>query len=188
MSDKKQRDEKISDTHVSSVKSQPSVAAGKKRRWWLIPIIGCGSLIIITIIIVVYAIIRAIIHPPVPEEPSLVKCIDPYTISSRQTTDQPDDFEGYQIHLVYALPSDGTDREFDTNAKISTSVSAWQNWLCTQTGGKKMKIDTYKAVPDITFVRLDATDQQFAKPNDLPYSIGNSDPASYAAGSEFPIE
>ena len=98
----------------------------------------------------------------------LPKCFQINGPTLRTTTDQPDDSaQEYQVHLMYVLPKDGTDRNLDTNGTIATSVSAWQNWLCNQTNGKTMKLDTYKGVLDVTFVRLDATDNTIATGADL---------------------
>src|SRR6185436_12408104 len=36
----------------------------------------------------------------------------------RQNADQPDDFSGYQVHVMYVLPSDGVDRNLDTNGTL----------------------------------------------------------------------
>jgi hypothetical protein len=70
----------------------------------------------------------------------------------RATTDRDDDFPGKQIHLVYIVPSDGQDRQFDIGGEITTSVNAIQNWLHGQTGGKQLRIDTYHGKYDITYV------------------------------------
>lgn len=74
--------------------------------------------------------------------------------SARQTQDQTDDASDYQVHIIYAVSSEETDRKLDTNGKIATSVSAWQNWLCKQTKGKYLKLDTHKGNLDLTFVRV----------------------------------
>lgn len=101
----------------------------------------------------------------------------------RQTADQPDDTTGYQIHVLYVLPSDRTDRELDTNGTIATSVSAWENWLCNQTKGKAMRLDTYKGSLDITYVRLSVGENAIARGSDLPSSFytGSTPKNQYAA-------
>jgi hypothetical protein len=72
----------------------------------------------------------------------------------RSTVDRPDDFPGYQIHVVYALPSDGVDEQLDTKGKIATSISLAQDWLREQTGGRTLRFDTYQAALDVSFLRL----------------------------------
>lgn len=81
----------------------------------------------------------------------------------RATADRPDVAQGPQIHVVYAVASDGTDRGLDTNGTIEASVRAWNGWLAGQTGGKGgLRIDTSAGSVDITFVPLPETDAQIA--------------------------
>jgi len=83
--------------------------------------------------------------------------------TSRHLTDQPDDAPGAaQVHVIYALPSDGTDRELDHNGTLAATVGSWGSWLAGQTAGRQMRLDTAGGQPDITFVRLDRTDAQLA--------------------------
>jgi hypothetical protein len=62
-----------------------------------------------------------------------------------------------QVHFLYVVPA-GTDldRRFDTLGSIEGSVRNWNNWLATQTGGPKLRLDTYgaKGRLDVTFVQL----------------------------------
>ncbi len=84
------------------------------------------------------------------------------------TADRPDALKGYQVHIVYALPSDGADRALDTNGTLATSVLAWQKWLRGQMGTATLRVDSYRPTanaslqPDITFARLSQTDAQMA--------------------------
>jgi hypothetical protein len=80
----------------------------------------------------------------------------------RSTADRTDDVSGPQVHLVYAIPSDGTDRALDTNGVISGTVAVWEDWLASQTGGRILRLDTYQGADDITFVRLPQTDAELA--------------------------
>ena len=80
----------------------------------------------------------------------------------RNFTDQPDDVSGYQVHLMYVLPSDGPDRALDSNGTIARSASAAQKWFTSQTGGTRVRFDTYQQVPDVTFFRMSQTDRQIA--------------------------
>src|SRR5690349_282422 len=57
--------------------------------------------------------------------------------SARSTADRADDFAGYQIHVMYVLPSDGTDYKLDTNGAIASSVAATQKWFVAQTQGAR---------------------------------------------------
>src|SRR4051812_45681831 len=75
----------------------------------------------------------------------------------RATADRPDEQSGALLHVMYVLPSDGVDDQHDTNGKIGTSVTAFDNWLSNQTPGRSFRIDTFQGLPDITFFRLSRT-------------------------------
>lgn len=77
----------------------------------------------------------------------------------RATSDQPDDLTGPQIHLVYAIASDGEDRELDTDGTIRDMLANMQEFLAERIG-QQFRIDTHAGEPDITFVRLDATEEE----------------------------
>ncbi len=101
---------------------------------------------------------------------SPTNCYQVAGASTRSTTDLPDDNSGYQIHLLYILPSDGVDHMYDINGSIAKSVSAWQNWLCNQTGGKTLRLDMRNGVLDVTFIRLNASDNTIKTGSELPWS------------------
>lgn len=82
------------------------------------------------------------------------------TTTARVTSDQPDDIQGPQIHVIYAIPSDGSDRSLDTNGTIAASVANWEGWLRGQTGGHGLRLDTYHGDTDITFFRSTQTEAQ----------------------------
>jgi hypothetical protein len=84
------------------------------------------------------------------------------TALPRATADRPDDVLGPQVHVIYALPSDGTDRSLDTNGAIGNSVASFQRWLAAETGGRRLRLDTFQASLDVTFVRLPRTDAEMA--------------------------
>jgi hypothetical protein len=73
-----------------------------------------------------------------------------------------DDLAGPQVHMVYAVPSNGEDRSFDTDGSIARSILLVQDWLAGQTGGQRLRLDTYGGQPDVTFVRLGNTDEYIA--------------------------
>jgi hypothetical protein len=80
----------------------------------------------------------------------------------RATADRVDDnTTPNQVHVIYALPSDGTDAALDTGGTLEGSVGVWQNWLRGQTGGKGLTLDTFGGALDITFARLPRTDAQY---------------------------
>lgn len=77
------------------------------------------------------------------------------------TVDLPDDLEGYQIHFIYALPSDGKDDFLDVNGKIALSAAAMNYWLEGKTE-HRLRFDTYQGELDISFLLLDATADQIS--------------------------
>jgi hypothetical protein len=52
----------------------------------------------------------------------------PISSLTRSTSDRPDDYAGYQIHVMYVLPADGVDEKLDTNGTISSSIAAMVRW------------------------------------------------------------
>ena len=77
----------------------------------------------------------------------------------RSTRDRPDDFDGPQIHAVYAVPNDWEDRNFDRWGDIATSFEAIQNWLAEELG-YRLRLDTHGGELDVSFVRLSFTHQE----------------------------
>jgi hypothetical protein len=80
----------------------------------------------------------------------------------RATADRADEITGPQVHAMYVLPSDGDDRELDTDGTIAASVANFQTWLEGETGGRGLRLDTYQGELDVTFFVLDETDAQMA--------------------------
>lgn len=80
----------------------------------------------------------------------------------RATVNRPDDVSGYQVHVMYVVPSDGADRQLDLDGSLANSVLSFQNWLAEQTGGTRLRFDTYQSTLDITFHRLSQTDAALA--------------------------
>lgn len=80
-------------------------------------------------------------------------------VRQRQTADQPDDHDGYQVHFLYVLPSDGIDEQLDTNGWMATAVGSALRWLEKETGGRRLSVDTFRGELDITFVRLSRADK-----------------------------
>jgi PASTA domain/Divergent InlB B-repeat domain len=84
----------------------------------------------------------------------------------RSTVDRPDDFQGLQVHMLYAVPSDGGDRSFDTDGSIESSVAAFQRWLFARSG-RYLRMDTAQGALDISFIRLQRTDAEIAAQGSL---------------------
>ncbi len=76
--------------------------------------------------------------------------------------DRPDDISGPQVHLVYVVPAYATDRQLDTNGSIHRSIGLVQDWLDTQSGGQRLRLDTFNGLADITYIRLGKSDARIA--------------------------
>jgi len=88
----------------------------------------------------------------------------------RGFTDQPDIDDGYNIHVMYVLPIDGVDKEYDLNSKIGMLVYQMDKWFNNKTKGRlfdegqNLKFDRNKSGKlDITFLRLDIKDDEISK-------------------------
>ena len=86
----------------------------------------------------------------------------PDAAGGRSTVDRPDDSPLPQVQAVYALASDGADRQFDVAGNIARSVDLWNDWLAAETGGIRLRLDTYQGELDVLFVRLDRTEAELA--------------------------
>jgi len=81
-------------------------------------------------------------------------------VSPHVTVDQPDDSQGNQVHVLYVLPRDGTDRFGTLASSIAMSVASWESWLSGQTSGSQLRLDTAQGTLDLTFMRLHRTDAE----------------------------
>jgi hypothetical protein len=82
------------------------------------------------------------------------------TVTVRASIDRPDDVQGNQVHVLYVIPSDGTDNSYDLDGSIATSVAAWEQWFAGQASGSRVRLDTFNGAVDITFVKLGRTNAQ----------------------------
>ena len=80
----------------------------------------------------------------------------------RFEADRADDVSGPQVHVVYAIPSDGTDRKLDTDGTLRRSVTSFQTWLESKTGGRGLRMDTLEGSLDVSFLQLSQTDAEVA--------------------------
>jgi hypothetical protein len=104
----------------------------------------------------------------------------------RTTGDMPDEAGGAQVHFLYVVPSDGGDRQLDTNGGMEQSITRIEHWVEAQTGDQALRIDTYKGTPDITFVRLPHSDAQATSTNPWPLWVMGQD--LVAAGFNNPAK
>ena len=88
----------------------------------------------------------------------------------RTFIDLPDIDNGYNIHVIYALPKDGSDEEYDLNNQISMLIYQMDKWFNNKTKkrlfeeGQHLKFDrTADDKIDVTFARLDIDDSTVSK-------------------------
>jgi hypothetical protein len=62
---------------------------------------------------------------------------------------------------MYVLPRDGMDQSFDLDGTISGAVQWARNWFVGQTGGRRIRFDTFQGAADITFLRTNRTDAEY---------------------------
>ncbi len=86
--------------------------------------------------------------------PMTVRLVPLTTALPRALEDRADDVTGYQVHVMYVLPSGGVDNALDTKGVIAQSVAAMQAWFVGQTRGPRLRLDTLDGALDITFARL----------------------------------
>lgn len=76
------------------------------------------------------------------------------------TFDRPDAAEGYQVHAIYVIPSDGTDDNWDTSGEIANTIAYGEAWFAQQTGGSTIRLDTFDGQADVSFFRSTETGAQ----------------------------
>ncbi len=96
-------------------------------------------------------------------------------VPDRGMTDRADDTGLDQIHVLYVLPSDATDRNRDTNGQICNSARAWATWFNARST-TFLRLDTFGGKIDIGFVRLGKTDAQMrgSDPNNTSIATGTA--------------
>ena len=88
----------------------------------------------------------------------------------RNFTDLPDVDDGYNIHVIYALPSDGIDKEYDLTNQISMLVYQMDKWFNKKTknrlfqDGQNLKFDRKEdGRIDISFLRMEIDNVSISK-------------------------
>ena len=76
----------------------------------------------------------------------------------RSTANRPDGGVVNKYRVMYVLPSDGADRNLDTDGTIIRTLSSIQRWFASQTGGRHLRLDMSDDALDITFARIGRTD------------------------------
>jgi hypothetical protein len=100
--------------------------------------------------------------PTVTPTIELTATLVPAPLGERSYHDRSDDDPNpYQVHLLYVLPADAADQQRDLDGKINITVEAVNQWFFEQSGGSKIRFDTYQGQLDITFVQMELTSAQF---------------------------
>ena len=71
---------------------------------------------------------------------------------SRSLVDRADDLKGPQIHLIYLVPADGADRNWDTSGQFKIWIDSANNWLQGEVG-RKLRFDLFQGDPDVTYLK-----------------------------------
>ena len=97
-------------------------------------------------------------------------------LTAGSEVDRPDNRTGYQIHPIYVIPADGTDRHLDEGwvdtVTGTTHIEGWiaettylaHDWLYATSGGVSLRSDTFgqKSLLDVSFLQLPWTAAQVA--------------------------
>ena len=88
----------------------------------------------------------------------------------RNFVDLEDVDDGYNIHVMYVIPADGVDKEYDLNSKIGMLLYQVDKWFKSKTKGRlftdgqNLKFDRKEdGKIDITFLRLEEDDHVISK-------------------------
>ena len=82
-------------------------------------------------------------------------------ILPRSLTNRTDITTLARIKVLYVLPSDGTDRNLDTDGSLHRTISSGQRWLASQTANRSFRYDMSDGGLDIAFVRMARTDAAY---------------------------
>ena len=83
--------------------------------------------------------------------------------TARTAVDRVDDTPDHQVHVIYAIPSDGDDLELDRNGRIATTFDHIETYLRDRLDGSTLRADTCESKLDVSFLRLDRTTDEYAE-------------------------
>lgn len=87
-------------------------------------------------------------------------------LGTRSLSDRPDEAEGPQIHVIYAVPSDRPDRSRDLDGLIARSIAHNQSWFKAESGGLALRFDTYGGQLDVSCLKLAESSRALGADND----------------------
>jgi hypothetical protein len=119
------------------------------------------------------------------ELPSPSTAVSTACDGGRSPADRPDEVDGYQVHLVYALAADSLDRESDITGDLARGVGYANDWMTGQTDGSHFRFDTCGGGEvDVSFVRLPAPESLYLAARGWRLEVMSRDLA--AAGFDDP--
>lgn len=80
-------------------------------------------------------------------------------VAGRVAIDRPDDSTQPQVKAYYVLAADSVDDRYDVGGQIAAQITTSNEWLFNS-GGKRLRWDTYKGAIDVQFVRLKQTEAE----------------------------
>jgi hypothetical protein len=83
--------------------------------------------------------------------------------TARTAVDRRDDVTNHQVHVIYAVPSDGADLEPDVSRQIAASFDHIRSYLRDRLDGHSFRLDTCEGELDVTFLRLDRPASEYAE-------------------------
>jgi hypothetical protein len=85
------------------------------------------------------------------------------SLAGRATLDRPDKYlDQYQVHVIYAVPSDKQDMQRDTKGIFAMSLRAANNFFAKSTGQKIRFDETAEGDLDVSFLALPNGDSHYA--------------------------
>ena len=90
--------------------------------------------------------------------------------NDRVLADQPDSLTGYQIKAIYVVPSDGTDRGYDTNGYIASILREGNTFLKSNIG-IEYQVDSIGSNFDIQYFRSSYSNEYFRISNNVNYDL-----------------
>lgn len=77
----------------------------------------------------------------------------------RSSKDLPDDVTGPQVRVLYVLPANAPDHQWDVNGFLHETAASANEWLFAN-GGRSVRFDTFGERLDVGFVRLPMAEQE----------------------------
>ena len=101
-----------------------------------------------------------------------IKATVKVTAVTRNMIDQKDSFSGFQIHPIYVVPADATDRQLDINGGIAALLDEGNAFLKREIGAT-LPIDSTTSGYDIDFMKSKYSAQSIMdmKPSQLKYMM-----------------